>query len=91
MNKCESISRTIGDLISLNDESDQKLSSYVNIPSEFFEVMESSWKNRVKKIHLNEAYEEVDKAAEALSLAVSVVINSSNFLAYLYSSSFNLP
>ncbi|KAK1413663.1 hypothetical protein QVD17_35439 [Tagetes erecta] len=71
VNKCESISRTIGDLISLNDESDQKLSSYVNIPNEFFEVMESSWKNRVKKIHLKEAYEEVDKAAEALSLAVT--------------------
>ncbi|KAI3683359.1 hypothetical protein L1987_83862 [Smallanthus sonchifolius] len=71
VNKCESISRTIGDLISLNGESDQKLSSNVNIPREFFEVMESSWKNRVKKIHLKEAYEEVDKAAEALSLAVT--------------------
>ncbi|KAD5803626.1 hypothetical protein E3N88_14986 [Mikania micrantha] len=71
VNKCESISLTIADLISLNDESDQKSSSYANIPSEFFEDMESSWKNRVKKIHLKEAYEEVDKAAEALSLAVT--------------------
>ncbi|KAI7747625.1 hypothetical protein M8C21_024620 [Ambrosia artemisiifolia] len=71
VNKCESISRTIGNLISLNGESDQKLSSYANIPNDFFEVMESSWKNRVKKIHLKEAYEEVDKAAEALSLAVT--------------------
>nr|KAJ0200734.1 hypothetical protein LSAT_V11C600310350 [Lactuca sativa] len=35
----------------------------------FLEEMESSWKNRVKKIHLKESYEEVDKAAEALSLA----------------------
>ncbi|KAI3776092.1 hypothetical protein L1987_45854 [Smallanthus sonchifolius] len=33
--------------------------------------MESSWKGRVKRVHLIEAYEEVDKAAEALSLAVT--------------------
>lgn len=73
MNECESISCTIGDLISLEGEKDQKLSSYANIPSDFFEDMESSWKSRVKKIHLKEAYEEVDKAAEALSLAVNVI------------------
>ncbi|XP_024984574.1 DNA mismatch repair protein MSH1, mitochondrial-like isoform X2 [Cynara cardunculus var. scolymus] len=71
VNECESISHTIGELISLDGESDQKLSSYVNIPNDFFEEMESSWKSRVKKIHLKEAYEEVDKAAEALSLAVT--------------------
>ncbi|KAI3697129.1 hypothetical protein L6452_29898 [Arctium lappa] len=71
VNECESISHTIGELISLDGESDQKLSSYVNIPNDFFEEMESSWKSRVKKIHLKEAYEEVEKAAEALSLAVT--------------------
>ncbi|KAL6971207.1 DNA mismatch repair ATPase msh1 [Sarracenia purpurea var. burkii] len=32
--------------------------------------MESSWKGRVKRIHLEEAFAEVEKAAEALSLAV---------------------
>ncbi|KAJ9541709.1 hypothetical protein OSB04_028215 [Centaurea solstitialis] len=69
--ECESVSSRIGELISLDGESDQKTSSYVNIPSEFFEEMESSWKCRVKRIHLREAYEEVDKAAEALSLAVT--------------------
>ncbi|KAI3725269.1 hypothetical protein L1987_65050 [Smallanthus sonchifolius] len=47
------------------------MSSCMNIPSEFFEEMESSWKVRVKRVHLIEAYEEVDKAAEALSLAVT--------------------
>nr|XP_043610187.1 DNA mismatch repair protein MSH1, mitochondrial isoform X2 [Erigeron canadensis] len=71
VNECEFISHTIGELISLEGENDQKLSSYVNIPSDFFEDMESSWKSRVKRIHLKEAYEEVDKAAEALSLAVT--------------------
>ncbi|KAI7731490.1 hypothetical protein M8C21_020638, partial [Ambrosia artemisiifolia] len=74
VNKCEFISCTIGDLIALDEESDQKLSSYVNVPSDFFEVMEQSWKNRIKQILLKEAYEEVDKAAEALSLAVSAAI-----------------
>lgn len=69
--ECECVSYRIGEIISLDGESNQKFSSYVNIPSEFFEEMESSWKGRVKKNHLLEAYEEVDKAAEALSLAVS--------------------
>ncbi|KAL7615028.1 hypothetical protein Lser_V15G06024 [Lactuca serriola] len=71
VNECESISHRIGELISLDGENDQKTSSYPNIPNDFFEEMESSWKNRVKKIHLKESYEEVDKAAEALSLAVT--------------------
>ncbi|XP_024961664.1 DNA mismatch repair protein MSH1, mitochondrial-like isoform X5 [Cynara cardunculus var. scolymus] len=71
LDECESVSSRIGELISLDGESDQKMSSYVNIPSEFFEEVESSWKGRVKRIHLREAYEEVDKAAEALSLAVT--------------------
>ncbi|KAL8240128.1 hypothetical protein R6Q59_013483 [Mikania micrantha] len=69
--QCECISCRIGEIISLDGESNQKTSSYVNIPSEFFEEMESSWKGRVKRIHLAEAYEKVDKAAEALSLAVT--------------------
>ncbi|XP_076899449.1 DNA mismatch repair protein MSH1, mitochondrial-like isoform X1 [Bidens hawaiensis] len=69
--ECESVSCRIGEIISLDGESNQKMSSHVNIPNEFFEEMESSWKGRVKRIHLLEAYEEVDKAAEALSLAVT--------------------
>lgn len=51
-------------------ESDQKISSYSIIPNDFFEDMESSWKGRVKKIHIEEVYKEVERAAEALSLAV---------------------
>ncbi|KAK9063046.1 hypothetical protein SSX86_016916 [Deinandra increscens subsp. villosa] len=69
--ECERISCRIGEIISLDDEVNQKASYNVNVPSEFFEEMESSWKGRVKRIHLTEAYEEVDKAAEALSLAVT--------------------
>ncbi|CAI9279736.1 unnamed protein product [Lactuca saligna] len=71
VNECESISHRICELISLDGEKDQKTSSYPNIPNDFFEEMESSWKNRVKKIHLKESYEEVDKAVEALSLAAA--------------------
>ncbi|CAH1419666.1 unnamed protein product [Lactuca virosa] len=38
---------------------------------EEFSTHTKLWKNRVKKIHLKESYEEVDKAVEALSLAVT--------------------
>lgn len=57
-------------MISLDGESDQKISSSSVIPSDFFEDMESSWKGRVKKIHIEEEFAEVQWAAEALSLAV---------------------
>lgn len=72
MSECEWTSTRIGEIISLDVESDQQISSYPNIPSEFFEDMESSWKGRIKRIHLEEAFEEVEKAAAALSLAVSL-------------------
>ncbi|KAG5554177.1 hypothetical protein RHGRI_011890 [Rhododendron griersonianum] len=71
VSECEWTSTRIGEIISLDVESDQQISSYPNIPSEFFEDMESSWKGRIKRIHLEEAFEEVEKAAAALSLAVS--------------------
>lgn len=61
----------IGEMISLDGESDQKICSYDNIPSEFFEDMES-WKGRVKRIHIEPEIAEVEMAAEALSLAVSL-------------------
>lgn len=57
-------------MICIDKESDQRTSSYPNVPMDFFDDMESSWKGRVKRIHLEEAFLEVEKAAEALSLAV---------------------
>lgn len=72
MNECESVSCRIGEIISLEGEKDQKMSSYTAIPNEFFEDMESSWKGRIKRIHLEEEFAEVDEAAEALSIAVSL-------------------
>lgn len=72
MNECESVSCRIGEIISLEGEKDQKMSSYTAIPNEFFEDMESSWKGRIKRIHLDEEFAEVDEAAEALSIAVSL-------------------
>lgn len=65
------VSGRIGQLISLDGDNDQGICSCSAIPDDFFEVMESSWKGRVKRIHLNEAFAEVEKAAEALSLAVT--------------------
>ncbi|CAA2994008.1 DNA mismatch repair MSH1, mitochondrial isoform X1 [Olea europaea subsp. europaea] len=70
VNECESVSCRIGEIISLEGEKDQKMSSYTAIPNEFFEDMESSWKGRIKRIHLDEEFAEVDEAAEALSIAV---------------------
>ncbi|KAM7485351.1 hypothetical protein LguiA_001360 [Lonicera macranthoides] len=71
VNECEWVSQRIGEMISLDGESDQKISSYPDIPSDFFEEMESSWKGRVKRIHLEEAFADVEKAAENLYLSVT--------------------
>ncbi|KAL2230155.1 UNVERIFIED_CONTAM: DNA mismatch repair protein MSH1, mitochondrial [Sesamum indicum] len=70
VNECKSVSRRIGEIISLDGENDQKITSHPIIPNEFFEDMESSWKGRVKRIHLEEEFAEVDAAAEALSVAI---------------------
>ncbi|KAH9681628.1 DNA mismatch repair protein MSH1 [Citrus sinensis] len=69
--ECRLASVRIGEMISLDGESDQKICSYDNIPSEFFEDMESTWKGRVKRIHIEPEIAEVEMAAEALSLAVT--------------------
>lgn len=71
VNECECASDRIGEMISLDGEHDQNFSSFHVVPSDFFEDMESSWKGRIKKIHIEEAFAEVEKAAEALSLAVT--------------------
>lgn len=69
--ECRLASVRIGEMIALDGESDQKICSYDNIPSEFFEDMESTWKGRVKRIHIEAEIAEVEMAAEALSLAVT--------------------
>lgn len=70
VNECSLVSQRIGEIIFLSDENDQEVSSFEFIPREFFEDMESSWKGRVKRIHAEEAFAEVEKAAKALSVAV---------------------
>lgn len=69
--ECEWASSRIGETISLDGESDQKISSSSVIPSDFFEDMESSWKGRVKRIHIEEELAQLQSAAEALSSAVT--------------------
>ncbi|KAG6757295.1 hypothetical protein POTOM_037603 [Populus tomentosa] len=71
VNECEWASGRISEMISLDGESDQKISSCPVVPSEFFEDMESSWKGRVKRVHIEEEFSEVEKSAQALSLAVT--------------------
>ncbi|XP_022760392.1 DNA mismatch repair protein MSH1, mitochondrial isoform X2 [Durio zibethinus] len=71
VNECEWLSDRIDQMIFLDGENDQKISSYANIPGEFFEDAESSWKGRVKKIHIEEEVAEVERAAEALSSVVT--------------------
>ena len=76
--ECEWASGRIGETISLDGESDQKISSSSVIPSDFFEDMESSWKGRVKRIHIEEELAQLQSAAEALSSAVG--LENSNLL-----------
>ncbi|XP_050218795.1 DNA mismatch repair protein MSH1, mitochondrial isoform X2 [Mercurialis annua] len=71
VSECDWASGRICEMISLDCESDQKLSSYSAIPSEFFEDMESLWKGRVKRVHIEEEFAEVGRAASALSSAVA--------------------
>ncbi|KAG6393449.1 hypothetical protein SASPL_147691 [Salvia splendens] len=70
VSECRSVSSRISEIISLDGESDQKITSSTTIPNEFFEDLESSWKGRVKRIHLEEEFAEVDEAAKALSVAI---------------------
>ncbi|KAL3626495.1 DNA mismatch repair ATPase msh1 [Castilleja foliolosa] len=70
VNECKFVSHRIGEIISFDGEMDQKITSHSFIPKEFFNDMESSWKSRVKRIHLEEESAEVDEAAKALSVAI---------------------
>ncbi|KAI4338070.1 hypothetical protein L6164_016423 [Bauhinia variegata] len=69
--ECDVVSVRIGEIISLDGENDQQVGSFSPIPYEFFEDMESSWKGRVKRIHIDHLFTEVERAAEALSLAAT--------------------
>ena len=69
---CEVASSKIGEVISLDGENDQKVSSFSLIPNGFFEDMESSWKGRIKRIHIDDVFTAVERAAEGLHLAVGV-------------------
>ncbi|XP_048491768.1 DNA mismatch repair protein MSH1, mitochondrial isoform X2 [Beta vulgaris subsp. vulgaris] len=71
VNDCMWVSNRIGDLISLDDEIDQQISSFSHIPSDFFEDIESTWKGRVKRNHMQDLYEKVEEAAKVLHMAVS--------------------
>ncbi|XP_073224059.1 DNA mismatch repair protein MSH1, mitochondrial isoform X2 [Cicer arietinum] len=68
---CEVASGKIDEIISLDGEEDQTVSSFAVIPDEFFEDMESVWKGRIKAIHINDVLTSVDEAAKALHLAVT--------------------
>ncbi|KAH7573158.1 hypothetical protein JRO89_XS03G0080200 [Xanthoceras sorbifolium] len=69
--ECKCASVRIGEMIFLEGESDQKTNCNKIIPSDFFEDMESTWRGRVKRIHIEEEIAEVEKAVEALALAIT--------------------
>ncbi|XP_060671527.1 DNA mismatch repair protein MSH1, mitochondrial-like isoform X2 [Ziziphus jujuba] len=71
VSECEWTSVKISGMISLDGENDSKIWSSSIVPSEFFEDMESAWKGRVKRIHIEEEFREAEVAAEALSLAAT--------------------
>ncbi|KAI3962361.1 hypothetical protein MKX01_005363 [Papaver californicum] len=71
VSECKWVSKKIAQVISLDGESDQRTSSSPAIPGDFFEAMESSWKGRVKRIHAEEVFAEVETAADTLSQAVT--------------------
>ncbi|KAK9666439.1 hypothetical protein RND81_14G185100 [Saponaria officinalis] len=71
VSECESVSRRIGELISQDGDIDQEISSRSLIPSDFFEDIESAWKGRVKRKHMESFYQEVEEAANILHTAVS--------------------
>ncbi|KAL8482282.1 hypothetical protein ACS0TY_028444 [Phlomoides rotata] len=64
--ECKLVSDRIREIISLDGENDNKVTSFAEFSNEFFEDMEFSWKGCVKSIHLKEEFAEVDEAAEAL-------------------------
>ncbi|CAJ1968035.1 unnamed protein product [Sphenostylis stenocarpa] len=68
---CEVASSKIGEVISLDSGNDQKINSFSLIPHEFFEDVESKWKGRIKRIHIDDVFTAVQKAAEALHIAVA--------------------
>ncbi|KAK7279171.1 hypothetical protein RJT34_24217 [Clitoria ternatea] len=68
---CKIASGKIGEIISLDGGKDQKVSSFSDIPNEFFEDMESTWKGRIKRIHIDDVFTAVERAAEALHFAVT--------------------
>lgn len=73
INECKHASIRIGEMIFLEGDSDKKVHRNNKIiPSDFFEDMESTWRGRVKRIHVEEEIAAVEKAAEALSSAVSL-------------------
>ncbi|CAJ1967975.1 unnamed protein product [Sphenostylis stenocarpa] len=68
---CEVASSKIGEIISLDGGDDQKINSFSPIPHEFFDDMESKWKGRINRIHIDDVFSAVEKAAEALHIAVT--------------------
>jgi len=69
---CEVASSKIDEIIAMDGGNDQKINSFSHIPYEFFEDMESKWKGRIKRIHIDDVFTAVQKAAEALQIAVSL-------------------
>jgi hypothetical protein len=70
INDCIFIKEQLDNVLADEDDPEQKLSSHPCIPDDFFQVMESSWKGRVKREIAENCYDGVQDAAEELNAAV---------------------
>ncbi|KAL8485541.1 hypothetical protein ACS0TY_027727 [Phlomoides rotata] len=68
--ECKLVYDQIGEIISLDGENDNKVTSFAEFSNEF-EDMEFSWKGCVTSNHFKEEFAEVDEAAETLYIVVS--------------------
>ena len=67
---CTFLASRIGDLLAIENDPDQNVTSDENIPDEFFRDLEEPWKGRIKRSHAEEEFVEVEEAAAELADAV---------------------
>lgn len=67
---CNFLASRVGNILASGRDSEQTISTGEGIPDDFFRDLEDHWRGRVKRIHAEEAYTEVESTAAELSDAV---------------------
>lgn len=68
---CTFLASRIGDMLACDGDLEQNVSNGEFVPEEFFLDLEEPWRGRIKRIHAEDEYSEVESAAMELSDAVS--------------------